>query len=61
MTKTTLPIEHKKLLLNGDMVGGEGDAETIYNPATGDVIATIPEASFEQLEKAIRAASAAFP
>jgi aminobutyraldehyde dehydrogenase len=61
MTKTTVPIEHKKLLLNGVLVGGEGDAETIYNPATGEVIATIPEASVEQLEKAIRAASGAFP
>jgi aminobutyraldehyde dehydrogenase len=60
MAISTVPIQHTKLLLNGDLVSGEGDAETIYNPATGDVIATISEASAEQLEKAIRAATAAF-
>src|SRR5450756_1592682 len=61
MSDAATSIAHTKLLLNGELIDGEGKAETIYNPATGTVLATIPEASPEQLEGAIRAANKAFP
>ncbi|MDN0084238.1 gamma-aminobutyraldehyde dehydrogenase [Crenobacter sp. SG2305] len=50
-----------QLLINGRLVSGEGDLEDILNPATGDLIARIPEASLEQVQHAVAAAHAAFP
>lgn len=49
-----------KLLINGQFVQGEGDIEEILNPATGEVIERIAEASLEQVQAAVRAAEAAF-
>lgn len=39
---------------------GEGEAELVLNPRTGDVIAEIPEASDDQIDRAVSAADAAF-
>ena len=50
-----------QLLINGSFVAGEGAAETIVNPATGEQIAAVPEASLSQVEEAVAAADAAFP
>jgi aminobutyraldehyde dehydrogenase len=50
-----------QLLINGRFVAGEGAAETIVNPATGERIASVPEASLSQIEGAVAAADAAFP
>jgi aminobutyraldehyde dehydrogenase len=50
----------KKLLINGRLVAGHGDAEDVLDPATGKVIARIAEASLEQVDAAVRAAEAAF-
>ncbi len=49
-----------RLLINGELVAGQGPAERILDPATGRVIASVPEASAEQLEAAVAAAEAAF-
>src|SRR5712664_2607433 len=50
-----------KLLINGRFVAGEGAEESVLDPATGEVIATVPEASAEQVSLAVEAAAAAFP
>jgi aminobutyraldehyde dehydrogenase len=50
-----------RMLIDGEFVDGEGPSETILNPATGETIATINEASRAQLEAAVQAATAAFP
>ena len=50
-----------QLLINGAFVVGEGASERVLNPAAGDVIADVPEASLSQLEQAVAAADAAFP
>jgi aminobutyraldehyde dehydrogenase len=50
-----------QLLINGRFIDGEGAAETVLNPATGEKIATVPEASLSQVEEAVAAADAAFP
>lgn len=50
-----------QLLINGASVTGEGRAEPIINPATGEVLCHVPEASPDQLRQAVDAASAAFP
>jgi aminobutyraldehyde dehydrogenase len=50
-----------QLLINGRFAAGEGAPEPILNPATGEVIATVPEASPSQIERAVAAADAAFP
>ena len=48
------------LLIDGELVAGEGLAEPIFNPATGEVLTRIAEASTEQVEAAIQAAHRAF-
>ena len=48
------------LLIDGELVAGEGLAEVIFNPATGEVLTQIAEASSEQTERAILAAHRAF-
>lgn len=43
------------------MVTGEGEAETILNPKTGEPIVSLPEASVAQVDAAVDAATRAFP
>jgi aminobutyraldehyde dehydrogenase len=50
-----------ELLINGSFVTGEGMEEAILDPATGETIAQVPEASLSQIEEAVAAADAAFP
>src|SRR6187402_223720 len=49
------------LLIGGEFTAGEGDVEAVLNPATGEVIARVAEASVEQIKAAVAAASRAFP
>lgn len=50
-----------RLLIGGEFVAGNGSVENILNPATGEVIAQVPEASLEQVQAAVDAAARAFP
>jgi aminobutyraldehyde dehydrogenase len=49
------------MLIGGEFVAGEGEPEAILNPATGETITTINEASRAQLDAAVKAATEAFP
>jgi aminobutyraldehyde dehydrogenase len=49
-----------RLLIDGAFVAGEGEPETILDPATGAAIATVREASREQVDRAVAAARRAF-
>jgi aminobutyraldehyde dehydrogenase len=49
-----------RMLIDGELTGGEGVAESILDPASGTQIASVPEASHEQLEAAVGAAKSAF-
>lgn len=49
-----------RLLINGELVRGDGPVESIINPATGALLAEIGEASPEQLNAAVRGAENAF-
>ena len=49
-----------KLLINGQLVAGAGKVEDVLNPATGKVLAKVPEASRAQIDAAVKAADAAF-
>ena len=49
-----------KLLINGVLIIGQGDALPVYNPATGEIIAQVREASPKQITAAVRAAEEAF-
>ena len=51
---------YTELLIDNRLVKGEGTGEQILNPATGEVLCVVPEASPEQLNAAVDAASAAF-
>jgi aminobutyraldehyde dehydrogenase len=48
-----------KLLINGTLTAGQGPAERVLDPATGNCIAEVPEASGPQLDAAVAAAEAA--
>ncbi|PTT84648.1 gamma-aminobutyraldehyde dehydrogenase, partial [Pseudomonas sp. HMWF005] len=48
------------LLIDGELVAGQGFVEPILNPATGEILTHIAEASTEQVEAAILAAHRAF-
>ncbi len=48
------------VLINGTFVPGQGAEETIVNPATGQPLTKAREASAEQVDQAVAAASAAF-
>lgn len=49
-----------KMLINGEFVKGEGREENILNPATGQSLIGIPEASFQQIDQAVNGAEGAF-
>lgn len=49
-----------QLFIDGQFVAGEGQAEPILNPANGEQIAAVPEASFEQVNRAVNGAQRAF-
>jgi aminobutyraldehyde dehydrogenase len=46
--------------IGGQFVKGEGPEESVLDPATGAVVAKVPEASPGQVEAAVRAAEGAF-
>lgn len=48
------------LLINGELVAGEGEMQPVYNPATGAVLLEIAEASPQQVNAAVEAAERAF-
>ncbi|MEG1629294.1 gamma-aminobutyraldehyde dehydrogenase [Pseudomonas sp.] len=49
-----------RLLINGQLVAGEGKALAVLNPALGSVLVEINEASEAQVDAAVRAADRAF-
>lgn len=49
-----------KMLINGECVAGNGEALTVIDPATGAEIATVNEASAEQVDAAVRSSQDAF-
>ena len=50
-----------KLLIDGMLVAGEGPVERILDPATGLMLAEVPEATLSQMNAAVAAAEAAAP
>ena len=51
---------HTQMLINGQLVAGEGPAWTVLDPAAGSALAQISEASEAQVDSAVRAADSAF-
>ncbi|MFN3392690.1 MAG: gamma-aminobutyraldehyde dehydrogenase [Meiothermus ruber] len=58
MVKTR--ITQDKMLIGGEFVAGESTPLEILNPATGEVLLKLPEASAEQVKQAVAAAEKAF-
>ncbi|QFT95452.1 Gamma-aminobutyraldehyde dehydrogenase (plasmid) [Roseovarius sp. THAF9] len=48
------------MLINGELVQGDGEALPVLDPATGETVISIKEASAEQVEAATRASEEAF-
>ncbi|MGL6113182.1 MAG: aldehyde dehydrogenase family protein, partial [Rubrivivax sp.] len=57
MSDITLPTQ---LFIDGAFVAGEGEAEKVLNPSTGELLVALPEASVEQVHRAVSAAHRAF-
>jgi aminobutyraldehyde dehydrogenase len=57
MADLLLPTD---LFIDGAFVRGDGEAERVLDPATGALLCELPEASAEQLHKAVSAAHRAF-
>ena len=53
-------VKAHRMLINGAFILGDGAAEAIINPSTGQVIANINEASLTQVEAATKSAAIAF-
>ena len=49
-----------QLLIEGKLVAGEGEKQPVYNPATGELLLEIAEASAAQVDAAVQAADRAF-
>ncbi len=49
-----------KMLINGELVEGIGEALDVLNPATGEVVGAVKEASDAQVEAAVRGSAEAF-
>ncbi|NQF20871.1 aldehyde dehydrogenase family protein, partial [Enterobacter hormaechei] len=49
-----------QLLINGELVTGEGEKQAVYNPATGEMLLEMAEASAAQVDAAVQAADRAF-
>ena len=49
-----------KMLINGELVPGDGDALPVIDPATGKTVAEVSEASAEQVDTAVRSSEEAF-
>lgn len=55
------PINYPNaLLINGKMIKGEGQAEIILSPSTGQKLCEVNEASIDQMNQAVEAANRAF-
>jgi aminobutyraldehyde dehydrogenase len=52
-------MQHQ-LFINGELVDGEGEKQAVFNPATGEVLLEIAEASPAQVNAAVLAADEAF-
>ncbi len=50
-----------RLLIAGELVAGAGEAVPVLDPCSGQSICSVAEASAEQVDAAVRAASEAFP
>nr|WP_314616607.1 gamma-aminobutyraldehyde dehydrogenase [uncultured Pseudomonas sp.] len=48
------------LLINGQLIAGEGASQPVYNPSLGEVMVTLNEASSAQVDAAVQAADQAF-
>lgn len=53
-------IGQTKMLIGGEFVAGESTPLEVLNPATGEVLTRVPEASLEQVKAAVTAADRAF-
>lgn len=52
-------MQHQ-LFINGELINGEGEEQAVCNPATGEVLLSIAEASHAQVDAAVEAADRAF-
>ncbi len=48
------------LFIDGQFVTGKGEIERVLNPSTGELLVEVREASVEQIDQAVKAASRAF-
>lgn len=57
----TTTIQNYKLLINGEWIGGNLEQINVTNPATNEVIATVPKGGAKEAKACVDAAYQAFP
>jgi acyl-CoA reductase-like NAD-dependent aldehyde dehydrogenase len=61
MTETLAPVKPAKLIINGEAVdAASGETFTTVNPATEEAICSVAKAGIEDVDRAVKAARAAF-
>ncbi len=60
MMATETAVRTLKFFVNGAWESSSGQQHPVTNPATGEVIAQVPYATAEEVDRAARAAHAAF-
>ena len=54
-------VKKALMFINGEWVGDKLDTFKVVNPATGEVVGTVPSGGYEEAAQAIEAADEAFP
>ncbi len=60
MTTANLPTMQTRMLINGELIAGQGEPYAVLNPSTGETLTLIKEASDSQVQTAVAAAERAF-
>jgi len=59
--RTRQGIKNVRNYINGEFVDSKGPLLDVINPATGKVIAKVPDSTQEEFDLAVKAAQEAFP
>jgi len=60
MTTKNLPTMQTSMLINGELIAGQGEPYAVLNPSTGETLISIKEATSAQVNTAVTSAEQAF-
>ncbi|KAG5665477.1 hypothetical protein KAF25_009602 [Fusarium avenaceum] len=61
-SRVNIQASEPRMLIDGELVGAsDGNTFPLFNPATGEQVANVPEATLDDVNRAVSAAKRAFP